>query len=100
MKIIKNTLLTAAMLSVVSASAQTFKVTEGDVSYLFPASEVGEMLLGSDNTLSVMGRNFNLTDNLRMSVVDTEIENNVVSVTYNCATANVVIAGNIAVMLT
>ncbi len=89
------TLLSVCMLTV-AASAQTLNVKVGNVTYLFPASQTGDMIYADGNTLTIMGKSFNLTDITGMTVDDTKVTDNQVTVTYSGTSAQVTIAGNVA----
>ena len=80
--------------------AQTLHVGEGSVSYLFPASQTGEMTFADGTTLTIMGRAFNLSDVGTMFVDDEEVTDNLVSVAYNGTSATVSVSGNVAQYVT
>lgn len=78
------------------ASAQTFNLKEGQVTYSFDAAQAGEMTFGENNTLTIAGKTFELTGSTAMWIDRSAVENNVVTVTYADATAMVTVAGNVA----
>lgn len=90
------TIIAAALCCFCSVSAQTLHVENESVSYNFPASIAGEMLFGTNNTLTAVGKEMPLTESTKMWVDDSNVDNNVVVVTYSGASAHVDIAGNIA----
>ena len=92
-------LLTALMLSI-AAEAQTLNIQTGSVIYQFPASQTGDMNYTSGTSLTVMGKAFSLSDIDAMSIDNTEVKNNAVSISYNGATATVTVAGNVAQYVT
>lgn len=87
-------LLTAA------AMAQTLNVTVGSVTYQFPASQTGEMTYTDGTTLTIMNKQFALSDISSMKVDNSDVADNTVSVAYNGTSATVTIAGNIAQYVT
>ena len=82
----------------INLSAQTLNVKVGNVTYLFPASQTGDMTFGNENatTLTIMGKTFTLSDIDAMTVDDSEVEDNMVNVIFDGTTANIMIAGNVA----
>ncbi len=91
--------LAAGMLTT-AATAQTLNVTTGSVTYQFPASQTGEMTYSDGTTLTVMNKTFALSDISSMTVDDTEVTDNLVTVTYNGTSAAVTVAGNVAQYVT
>ncbi len=92
----KLTLLFTALVLAIAAQAQTMNVVIGDVTYQFPAEQAGNMEYADGNTLTIMGKVFTISDITQMYIDDTEVTDNLVTVTYNGASAKVVVAGNIA----
>ena len=92
-------ILTALMLAI-AAGAQTLNVKTGNVTYLFPAAQTGDMIYEGGTTLTIMGKQFAVSDIDAMTVDDTTVTDNTVSVTYNGTVASVVISGNVAQYLT
>lgn len=84
------------MMLTVTAWGQTLSVRVGSVTYLFPAAQTGDMTFADGNSLTVMGRSFDLADIDAMSVDDTEVTDNCVNVVYDGSSASVMIAGNVA----
>ncbi|MBR1468414.1 MAG: carbohydrate-binding domain-containing protein [Bacteroidaceae bacterium] len=84
------------MMLTVTAWGQTLSVRVGSVTYLFPAAQTGDMTFADGNSLTVMGRSFDLADIDAMSVDDTEVTDNCVNVVYDGSSASVRIAGNVA----
>ena len=82
----------------INIAAQTLNVKVGNVTYLFPASQTGDMTFGNENatTLTIMGKTFTLSDIDAMTVDDSEVEDNMVNVIFDGTTANIMIAGNVA----
>lgn len=78
------------------AQAQTLHITESSVRYDYRAAETGEMIFGAGKTLVIAGRTFTLTDAVKITVDNAPVEDNVVTVKYEAAGAQVSIAGNIA----
>ena len=88
-------LLTALVLTI-AAEAQTLNVKVGSVTYLFPAAQTGEMTYANGETLTVMGKTFTLSDIDAMTVDNSEVTDNLVSVEYGSSSATVYVAGNVA----
>ena len=76
--------------------AQTLNVKMGNVTYLFPASQTGDMTYADGSTLTIMGKTFNVSDITSMTVDNTTVTDDQVSVTYSEGSASVTIAGNVA----
>jgi len=83
-----------------SLSAQTLNVQVGNVTYQFPASQTGEMTYANGSTVTIMGKVFSLSDIDVMTVDDSEVTDNLVSVEYSNTSAMVYIAGNVAQYVT
>ena len=88
-------LLTAFVLTI-AATGQTLNVTVGNVNYLFPATQAGEMNYSNGTMLTIMGKTFTLADIDVITVDNTSVKDNTVTVVYNGTTATVAIAGNVA----
>ena len=84
----------------IAAQAQTLNVKVGDVTYLFPASQTGEMTYTTGTTLTIMGKDFTISDITKMFVDNAEVVDNTVTVSYNGTSAAVTIAGNVARFVT
>ena len=89
----------SALLLTIAATAQTLKVTEGNVTYLFPAAQAGEMTFSDGTTLTVMNKTFTL-NNVSMAIDNTTVKDNLVTVEYSGTSANVTVAGNVAQYVT
>ena len=96
----KKLMTIAALLLALSAQAQTLNVVVGDVVYQFPAAQTGEMNYADGTTLTIMGKVFTLTDITKMYVDATDVSDNEVAVSYDGATAQVLVAGNVAQYVT
>ena len=57
-----------AFVMAVAAQAQTLNVTMGSVTYLFPASQTGDMTYQNGETLTIMGKTFTISDISSMTV--------------------------------
>lgn len=88
--------LLAMLMLTIAATAQTMKVSVGNVTYLFPASQTGEMTYADGSTLTIMGKTFTLNDITSMTIDNTTVTDNLVTVEYNGTSAMVTIAGNVA----
>ena len=82
------------------AGAQTLNVVVGDVTYAIPAAQAGEMLYNNGSSLTILGKQFALTDISRMYVDDTAVVDNMVKINYEGESAKLVVAGNLAQYLT
>ncbi|MCR5139528.1 MAG: carbohydrate-binding domain-containing protein [Bacteroidaceae bacterium] len=93
----KRTLvLIIALVLTIAAEAQTLNVKVGSVTYQFPASQTGEMTYANGETLTVMGKTFTLSAISSMTVDNSEVTDNLVSVEYGTSSATVYVAGNVA----
>ena len=88
--------LTAFLALATSITAQTLNVKVGNVTYQFPASQTGDMPFASGTSLTIMGKTFATADISGISIDNSEVTNNLVSVTYDGTTASVSVAGNVA----
>ena len=93
------TLLTALVLTI-AAVAQTLNVKVGSVTYQFPASQTGDMIYADGQTLTIMGKTFTLADISGMTVDDSKVTDNLVSIAYSGTSATVTVAGNVAQYVT
>ena len=96
----KFILLFVALVAVMTLSAQTMNVKAGHVVYQIPAEQAGEMLFANGTTLTIEGKTFNLSDIDEISIDNTQVTDNTVSVQYNGAEATVFVAGNVAQYVT
>ena len=92
-------LLTALLLTI-AAMAQTLNVQVGSVTYLFPASQCGEMTYTDGTTLTIMNKAFTLSDISAMTVDETEVTDGTIGVVYDGTSAKVTVAGNVAQYVT
>ena len=92
--------LLAALVLTITAAAQTLNVKVGSVTYLFPASQTGDMTYSNGTTLTIMGKEFTLSDISSMSVDNTTVTDGAIGVTYSGTSAAVTVAGNIAKYVT
>ena len=81
-------------------NAQTLTVQQGQVKYLFPAENTGQMPYDNGSTLTVMNKVFTLDNTTTMYVEESAIADNTVQVVYSDTEAQVTVAGNIAQYLT
>ena len=93
-------MMTIALLLTIVAGAQTLNVQVGDVTYQFPAAQTGDMTYSNGTTLTIMGKEFAISDITSMVVDKSEVADNQVTVAYNGTTAKVTVAGNVAQYLT
>jgi len=83
-----------------AAFAQTLNVQVGNVTYLFPASQAGQMPYSGGTTLTAMGKSFTLSEVDSMWVDETTVTDSLVTVAYTTSSAAITVAGNIAQYLT
>ena len=93
-------LLITYHLSLITSLAQTLNVSVGNVTYQFPASQCGEMVYSGGTTLTILNKEFTLSDITSITTDQTEVQDNTVSVAYNGSSAIVTVAGNIAQYVT
>lgn len=98
MRHLMTTMLLAMM--TVAIHAQTLNVQQGSVTYAFTAN--GDDMTYSDNgqMLTIGHKAFSVSDITQITVDDTAVEANTVSVSYNGTSATVTIAGNVAPYVT
>ncbi len=80
----------------ISAEAEMLNVKIGKIRYQIPVSKAGDMVFGSDGSLMVMGKEYNLESVSSMDVEDGEVVSNTVKITYEGDNASVDIDGSIA----
>ena len=88
--------LLAALVLTIAAEAQTLNVKTGSVTYLFPAAMTGDMNFTDGTSLTVMSKVFSLSDIESMTIGNTEVQDNTVSISYDGTAATVTVAGNVA----
>lgn len=94
-------LLTALSLTLtLIASAQTLNVKVGNVNYLFPSSQAGDMTYTDGTMLTIMGKAFIISDITSMTVESTAVTDNLVKISYSGTSATVTVAGNVAQYVT
>jgi len=80
--------------------AQTLNVYKGDVTYAYKASSVGDMTFVTGSSLIINSCYYSLTssDDMidKITIDDSEVDDNTISVAYDGSSASVVVAGNIA----
>ena len=88
--------LISALVLTIAATGQTLNVKVGNVIYQYPASQTGEMTYSNGTTLTIMDKTFTLSEIDAMTVDNSEVENNLVTVEYESSSAKVYVAGNVA----
>ncbi len=81
-------------------AAQTLNVQVGEVVYQIPAAQAGDMVYSEGTTITILNKEYTLSDIDRMYIDATKVTDNTVSVNYDGTTAQVLVAGNIAQYLT
>ena len=90
-------LFLAAFSVILPFQAQTLNVTTSDgVTYKFPAARTGDMVYNQGTSLTIMGKTFAVGDIASMSIDNSNVKDNEVSVSYNNKSASVTVAGNVA----
>ena len=92
--------LLAALVLTIAAGAQTLNVKTGNVIYQFPAAQTGDMNYTDGSSLTVMGKVFSLSDIESMTIDNSEVQANAVSISYDGTAATVTVAGNVAQYVT
>ena len=80
----------------IAATGQTLNVHVGSVIYQFPASQAGVIDFADGETVTIMGKTFTLADVSYMTIDDSEVTDNLVSVEYGTSSATVYVAGIVA----
>lgn len=93
------TILAALMLTI-AAGAQTLNVKVGNVTYKFPAAQAGEMTYSGGTTLTILNKEFDLSEISSMTVDNSTVTDDAIDVVYEGTTAEVTVAGNIAQWVT
>jgi len=88
--------LISALVLTIAATGQTLNVKVGNVIYQYPASQTGEMTYTDGSKLTILGKTFSLSDIDAMTVDNTEVTDNRVTVEYESSSAKVYVAGNVA----
>ena len=85
----------------IAAMGQTLNVKVGNVTYLFPSTQTGEMTYANGETVTIMGKTFSLSDIDEMTVDNASVTDNLVDIAYNASgNATVTVAGNVAQYVT
>ena len=90
----------SALVLTIAATAQTLNVKVGNVIYQYPASLTGEMTYSNGTSLTIMDKTFALSEIDAMTVDNSEVGNNRVTVEYESSSAKVYVAGNVAKYVT
>lgn len=92
--------LVLAFFAVMGTHAQTLNVVQGEVTYAHAATQVGDMLYAGGTTLTIQDKTYAISDINKITIDNSPVADNTVSVTYNGTEAAVVVAGNVAKHLT
>ena len=92
--------LFSALVLTTTVWAQTLNVNVGNVTYQFPAAQTGDMVYEDGTTLTIMGKAFTISDITSITVDNTTVTDNTVSIAYSGTSVAVSIAGNVAQYLT
>lgn len=97
----KHILAAAAWLLTTIATGQTLNISTGSVTYQFPSSKTGDMTYSDGGKkLTVLGKTFAMSDITSMTVDNSSVTDNEVSIVYNGTEAKVSVAGNVAQWVT
>lgn len=97
----KNLIITiAALLTGMSAMAQTLNVTTGNVIAQYPAAQATEMIFTGGTTLTILNKDYIISDITAMFTDNSAVKDNTVNVNYSGNSALVYVAGNIAKYVT
>ncbi len=80
--------------------AQTLNIVVGEVTYQVPAEQAGEMIYTSGTTLTVLNKEFTLSEIDQMYTDDTTVSDSTVTVTYNGSSAAVTVSADVMQYLT
>ena len=89
-----------ALVATVAALAQTMNIEVGQTTYQIPAAQAGEMIYNNGTTLTVLGKEYLLSDISRIYIDQSEVQDNTVQVVYTDDQAAVFVAGNISPYVT
>jgi hypothetical protein len=92
----RRLLTIAALVAVTALQAQTLNITNGSVTYQYPAAQTGEMTFTNGSQLTILGKTYNLSDITAINTNDATVKDNKVSVVYNGTEALVNVSGNVA----
>ncbi|MBP5388309.1 MAG: carbohydrate-binding domain-containing protein [Prevotella sp.] len=92
--------LFTALVLTIAVTGQTLNVKTGGITYLFPASQTDVMTYADGTSLTIMGKTFTLGEIDAMTVDETKVTDNTVTVVYNGTSATVTVAGNVAQYVT
>ena len=79
---------------------QSLNVHMGSIIYQFSAEEAGDMEFTNGETLTIMGKTMELSAIDSITINESTVQNNAVSITYSGTTATVTVAGNVAQYVT
>ena len=97
----KTLFIIITLVVALTAKAQMLNVvTKDGVTYKFPAAQAGDMLFSTNDTLNIMNKKLAAADIASMTVDDSEMSDDSISVVYDGAQAKVTVAGNIAQYVT
>lgn len=87
--------LASALLTTTIAEAQTLNVHVGSVTYAHIASQTGDMTYGALQ-LTIQGKTYPLSSISSITIENSQVSDNTVSVLYQGSVAQVTVAGNLA----
>ncbi len=95
-------ILLAGLMLTIAAGAQTMNVNTSDgTTWQFPSASTGDMTFTDGTSLTIMSKTFTISDISSMTVDESSVTNNLVSIVYsNSGSATVTVAGNVAQYVT
>ena len=93
-------LFLCSLLCPLAITAQTLNVNIGGVTYTHSSSNTGDMTFSNGNTVIIEGKTYTIADINNITIDNSSVADNSVSVTYNGSSATVIVAGNVAKYLT
>lgn len=96
----KLLVICAAALVNIAAMAQTMNIKAGQVTYLIPASQAGDMTYSDATSLTVMEKTLSIADIDKITIDNTVVTDNAVNITFSGSTAAVTVPGALMKYLT
>ena len=88
--------LFAILTLTLTAMSQTLNVQMGEVTYQYPALQVGDMTYQDAQTLTILSKAYTLSQLDQIYIDNANVTDNTVKVTYDGETAAILVAGNVA----
>lgn len=91
-----TTIISLLLMMSYALSAQTLNVQMGDVVYQIPAAKAGNMLYQNSSAVTILNKEYSLSDVSQMYIDNSVVTDNTVCVKYNGSSAQVYVSGNVA----